>query len=557
MLVIDFNSFIIYIKLFLFFYIIKKTMNFDLKNNFMYYIIIDISYSIIIKLFLYSFHSNHTIFYFIFYNFGVLCLFWQLYNYYSIISIVTNQKKKYYYFILLLPFVFGLTKLIIKIFFFLNEKNHLGLIHFINQSKLLFIFIIICYLLFQFFYIIPVLIQSGIYLNKYKINKSLKKNLYCLLFLFLIKIIIENFQIGFLEFFKILIYNNQYFRKLIAKDSDALIAISSFFSTTIYLCIIFFINIIQKIIVKNYNYSYLKSQKNNLFYLSITKENMAKIFIENNPLKNLIYLFSLDNIKHKYNLQNNMFTIIEKNNLKYEILFNSGSLIYQQIHNNQLIYYDLYYDIYHAKLLAENDNLQNELFKNILIVLDDLNIRLIIPIYKMNILHSYFVIFQNTFHIKNDFNESDFKYFFDCIKYLDDCDNVLQLDSFYSKLIYENKIADLNVLANNEIYESNYKKLNEQVEQIKQLFIYENSKNTIKHFVQKSPDITTEYLNFIHKNKKIEDRFSTHLNFIFKKNEQSNLAILSSEKIQLNSFVGSLYCIFPFLKKRMIPFNFL
>lgn len=549
MLVIDFNSFIIYIKLFLLFYIIKKTMNSDLKNNFMYYSIIDISYSIIIKLFLYSFNGQYTIFYFVFYNFGVLCLFWQLYNYYSIISIVTNQKKKHYYFILLLPFVFGLIKLIIKIFFFVNAKSNLGLIHFINQSKLLFIFIIICYLLFQFFYIIPVLIQSGIYLSKYKINKSLKKILYYLLFLFLIKIIIENFQIGFLEFFKILIYDNQYFRKLIAKDSDTLIAISSFFSTTIYLCIIFFINIVQKIIFTNYNYSYLKNQKNNLFYLSVTKENMAKIFIENNPLKNLIYLFALENIKYKYNLQNNMFAVIEKNNLKYEIFFNSESFIYQHIDNNKLIYYDLYYDIYHAQLLAENDNLKNELFKNILVTLDDLNIRLIIPIYKMNSLDSYFVVFQNTFNIKNDFNEADFKYFFDCIKYLDDCNNALQLDSFYSKLIFENKIADLNVLANNEIYENNYKKLNEQVEQIKQLFIYENSKNTIKHFVAKSPGIATEYLNFIHKNKKTEDRFSNHLNFIFKKNEQANLAILSTEKIQLNTFVGSLYCIFPFFKK--------
>ncbi len=523
-------------------------MNINLQNNFMYYGIVDISYSIIIKLFLYSFSKEDSLFYFIFYNFGILCLFWQLYNYYSIISILTNQKTKYHV-MLFFPFVFGLIKLIIKIFFFMHEKSHLAWVHFIYQSKLLFIFIIICYLWFQFFYIIPVVIQSGIYLNKYKINKSLKKALFFLLCFFLIKIIIENFQIGFLEFFKILIYDNQYIRKLIEKDSDLLFTITSFFSTIIYVCIIFFIKIVQKVALTNYNYSYLKTQTGDLFSLSITKENMEKIFIENNPLKNLIYLFCLENLKNKYNLQNNMFAIIEKTNLQYKSFFDANALIYQKIEANQLIYYDVYYDIYHANILIQNDNIKNELFKNILTQLDTLNIRVIIPIYKMNLLESYFVIFQNTFHIKKDFDESDFKYFFGLVKYLDECDKKLQLDSFYSKLIYENKIADFNVLANNEVYESNYKKLNDQVSEIKQLFIYENNKNTIKYFMQKSINISNEFFSFIHKNKKIEDRFADNLPFIFKKNEQANLAILSSEKIQLNSFMCSMYSIFPFFKK--------
>jgi hypothetical protein len=549
MLIVDFNSFIIYIKLFLLFYITKKQININLKNHFIYYSVVDISYSIIIKLFLYSFYKEFTIFYFIFYNFGMLFLFWQLYSLYSIIDIIGNKKRKLYYFLFLFSFIAAFSKLIIKIFFYLYKSNFFRFMHFINQSKFLFILIFICYLFFQFFYIIPVIIQSGIYLKKYKINKSLKKSLYFLLFIFFIKIIIDIFQTGFLEFFKILINTNKYFRKLIAKDSDILITISSFFSTSIYLFMIFFIKTIHKIRSINYNYSYLKNKKEYTFSLSITQENMTKIFIEKDPLKKLIYLFCLENIKNKYNFENNMFAIIEKNNLEYEVFFDSTSLIYQKININQLIYYDIYYDIYHANLLTENNDIQNKLFKNILEVFDKLNIRLIIPIYKINILDSYFVIFQNTFNIKNNFDESDFKYLFELIKYLEDSDKKLKLDSFYSKLIYENKIADINVLENNEIHENNYKKLNEKIEQIEQLFIYENNKNIVKCFAKKTPQINPEYLYLIHKNQKIEDKFTNNLNFIFKKNEDSNLAILSNEKIQLNSFLGSMYSIFPFFKK--------
>ncbi len=559
MLIISFNSFIIYIKFIFCFYIIKKRINNELKKNFIYYSIVDIINSIIIKLFLYIPNKQFDLFYVIFYNFGVIFLFWQLYSFYSIINIIiNNNKKKINYLFLLLFFTSGVIKLIIKIIFYINKKTPFQFIHIISQSKSLFFFQFICYLLFQFFYIIPTIIQSGIYLKEYKVYKLFKKSLCFLLSLFFIKIIIETFQIGFLEFFKILIQDNAYFRKLIAKDSDTIFTIISIFSTSIYIYIIYFIRIIKNITTANHNYSYLKDQSNNILELSITKKNIERIFIENNSLKNLIHEFCIENIKNKYNLNANMFEIIDKNNELYTSLFNENSLFYQEINLNKLIYYDFYYDMYHANLLMENNkNFKNKFLKTILDILDKFNIRLIIPVYQSEKINNYFIFSQSTFTLKKNFNENDFKYLFSLIKYLNDSSINLMSNSFYSKLIYENKVAELNLLENNKIHENNFKKLNDKIKQIEQIFIYENNKQNIKSFTKQQSILINENLNFIHKNKKIEDKFSNNLDFIFHKFPNNELTILSSEKINLNFYTGSMHSIFPFFKKQNEKIEFI
>ena len=324
-----------------------------------------------------------------------------------------------------------------------------------------------------------------------------------------------------------------------------------FFSTIIYISIISLINKINDITSINCNYTYLKEEESDNFSLSISKENIKRIFIENNSLKNLIYEFCLENLEKKYQLKKNMFMIINKKNFEYNILFNCQSLFYQEITACQLIYYDNYYDIYHAQLLIDDEiSMKIKLLKTILDLLDNFNIRLIIPIYNLEKIDSYFILFQNTSNIKNNFNESDFKYFFYLINYLKNLNKYLKSNSFYSKLIYENKIAELNVSENNELHEKNYKKLNEKTEQIEQMFIYENNKNTMKYFTQKVSHASHEYLNLIHKNKKLEDKFTDNLNFIFTKNKTNHVAILSNEKIHLNNHTGSFYTSFAFFQER-------
>lgn len=550
MLIIDFNSFVLYIKLFFIFYIINKQIKIHFKKNLIYYIIIDSINNLIIKLFMLHNNQQLNLFYFFFFNFGMLFSFWQLYSFYSIFSIIINKKIKSRYHLIFFTFICSVIKIIIKIMFYINQNYFLQRIHIINQSKILFFFTFISYLLFQLYYTIPIIIQNGIYLKSYKINQSLKKSLYLLFTIFLIKIIIDFFQVGFLEFFKIFLDSNTHIRKLVAKDSDTLFIMMSLFSIIIYFVIVYFIKKLHNITTKNYNYSYLKKKTDYSFAIAINKENIERILIENNPLKNLIYQCSIQNIKDKYNLTDKMFTIINKNNPQYKLFFQQESFFYEIITINQLIYYDEYYDIYNANLLIEdNISIKNKLIKNILDLLDEFNIRLIIPILKNNVIENYLIIFQNTLLIKNNFNELDFKYFFTFIKYINDCEIHLKSNSFYSKLIYENKIATLNMQENNEIHEKNYIKLNEKIDQIEQVFIYENNKNNIKCFAKKSSSFINEFLQYIHKNKTIEDKFIPDQNFIFKKNKYSDHAILSNEKIHLNSFNASLYTIFPFFKK--------
>lgn len=364
--------------------------------------------------------------------------------------------------------------------------------------------------------------------------------------------IIENFQIGFLECFKILIKNNPYFIKLINKDSDNVMIIISLFSIIIYFYIIFFIKKINQIANKNLNYNYLKNNIKNNFTLSISQENFQKIFTKNISFKNILYDFCKENIKKKYNLNNNMFVIITERDTQYSILFEKNHIIYQEINKNELLYYDEYYDIYNANLLINNkNNLQSIVLKEILNILDFFNIRLIIPIKNHN---SYIIIFQNTYNIKKDFNNNDFEYFFLLIEYLKNCDDNLKSQSVYSKLIYENKIAELNLIEENNIYQKNYKDLNAKINQIEQVFIYDNNKNNIKIFSQKNSKFNSEYIKIL-ENNPVKEIYN-NLSFTFNKNNKE-ISILSNEKILINNNYGSIHTIFSFFKKENNNIKFL
>ncbi len=539
MFIINFSFFLIILKIFFLTLLnLNNYIYYKLKNYFIYYFIYDIIISILIITINFLYIKN-TIIQKLLLNLSIIALILQSYIFLYIVYFMIKKQKKIdilYKKIFYINMLFIITKIITFILYYKIETIENYNYYIILPINILF------YTLFQYNIQSECLIDLYLYIKNYKINSSLKKSYKIFFYTFITKNILYDFLLIFFDVLNSINNNIIYFK---INYLYQILYIMPFISLLNYFSIFFIIVTAKKAINKSFDIN------NNLNYdIKFTEKDIYKITSNHTFFYDFLLLIIKKNINSKLKITDSMSVIIYKNHF-YKELFNENNIIYKEILKNKIISYDHYYNIYNAYILIKNNFNFSELelyIKEIISELEKYNIRLISPFYIKNQLIGYLVINQNSFNIKKQLTTSDLSNLYNLSNYIDFCYEKLTNNLLYTQLNYQKKISEQNLIENNYKYDEIYKKLNEKIPEINQIFIYENHKKIYKIFNNTENIEIVNFISNIHKNDTLIDSNKIQPKYFFLENQNTSCAILCSGKITLHKHYASFYTIIPFIR---------
>jgi hypothetical protein len=550
-MIINFSFFLILLKIF--FLVILNLNNyvaFKIKNYFIYYFIYDIIISIL-TLTINFIYIKNIILQNLLLNLSVIALIFQSYVFLYIIyfiikkqeQIIISYKKLFYYYLCI-----AVAKIVVS---FLHNYNsvlfHFDFLFVLGQYKFFFFSNIFFNLLFQYNTQIKCFIDFYQYVKSYKIDSNLKKSFFVFFYTFLIKNILYDYLLIFFDIFSFLNLSHYYFYIIYTFNIYQLLYIISFFSLINYFSIFFVILMAKKEI--------------SLPFIMNADSNYSIIFSTSDSYEIIVhdvsfYCFLLKIIKKNINIQfqisDEMNAIILIDNKDYSDLFNEKNIIYKEILKKKIISYDYYYNIVHSYLFIKNSPVYESLgdsINKILLELEKYNIRVISGFYLNNQLNGYLVVFNKSFSVKKILTNIDVSILYNLSNYITFSYEKLTKNVLYTHLNYQKRISEYNLIENNYKYSDIYKKLNEKIKDIKQIFIYENKKKIFKIFSNIEDSEFLNYISDIHKNEQIITSNKLHSKYIFTKIKNNSYSILSSGKIILHKHYASFYTILPFIRK--------
>jgi hypothetical protein len=550
MFIINFSFFLILLKIF--FLVILNLNNyitFKLKNYFIYYFIYDIIISILV-LTINFIYAKNFILQKLLINLLVVALIFQSYVFLYIIYVITKKqntienryKKLFYYYIFISIF-----KIILTVFYYYKSTFfNFDFIFILAKYKIFFFSNIICHFFFQYCINFKCFYDFYFYIKNYKINSKLKKSYNIFFYSFLIKNILYDFLIIFFDiclFFNI----NNYFYIIDTFNIYQILYIISSLSLINYFSIFFIIFVAKKEISTCFIF-------NNNLDDSIFFSTLDSFKIISHDVSFYYFLLSIikKNMKKKLGITDQMNGIILYNNKDYSGLFDENNIIYKEIIKKKIISYDYYYNILNAYLFIKN-NINSEVLEekviDIVFELEKYNIRLITPFYINNKLNGYLILFNSSFVIKKILTHSDVSILYNLSNYITFTHEKLTNNIFYTQLTYQKKISECNLIENNSKYSQMFKKINEKIKDIRQVFVYENKKKILKFFSNIEDSELINHISNIHENQQIVQPNKLNQRYIFININNVSYSILSSGKITLHKHYASFYTILPFIKK--------
>jgi hypothetical protein len=550
MLIINFSFFLILLKiLFLVILNLNNYITFKLKNYFIYYFIYDIIISILILTINFIYTKNIILQKFLV-NLLVIALIFQSYVFLNIICFITKKKDKeiaaykkfFYYYIFISIF-----KIVVAALYYYNNLFSAYTMLMLNKYNILFNINIVCHVLLQYRINFKSFYSFYQYIKNYKINSRLKTTYFIFFYAFVVKNILYDYFIIFFDILGFLTSNSYYFYIVHMFNIYQLLYSILFLSLINYFAIFFIIFIAKKETSTSLS---IDNDLNSILIFST--EDSFKIIAHDVSFYNFLLSIVKKNIKLQLKIRDQMSAVILNDNKYYAALFDENNCIYKEIVKKKIISYDYYYNILNSYLFIKNNLVYEgieEKITHIVFELEKYNIRLMSAFYINNKLAGYLVVFNNSFIVKRVLTEIDVFILYNLSNYITFSHEKLTKSVFYTQLNYQKKISECNLIENNYKYLEIFRKINDKIKDVRQIFVYENKKKILKIFSNNEDPALLSYIATVHKDEQIIDGNKLHAKYIFTNVDNKSYSILSSGKITLDKHYASFYTILPFIRK--------
>lgn len=551
---------ILFFKIIVFIFFNDNKFSIKFYNYFLYYFILDVFNNIFLFA-LNFFYDNNLFAKILLINLFYFFTFITIYLISSIIYFLINKNKitKTYYNHALKIFIFCF---FMKMIYMINILKYQYTItyHSYNllYSSLLFSsFFIFFYGLFFLFFLFPIAQNFFTYIKTYTVRDHFKKLYYWLAGYYIFFILCGYFILFNFELYLHTSsnYENIYF---LLKNMNKILLFFYFLSFFIYIFFIFFLNYIRNITVISYNTA--ETQETSLHFLI---SDFLILLSYRYSFRDFLITILKKNIESELQLENNMFTVsFEK---EIDFLLDEKNIIYNILKKTSSIVYDDYYKIFMHYHILHNQYKNDTFFHtlhSIINTFNTFNIRVIYK-YNLNLVDNnffYIIIYKNSFFKKKNINQNDISSLIkisDYIKYFYEQFNIHYL---YSDLFYKKKVAELDSTENDYNFENNYSHLNDCLNNISQVLIYQSSKKNIKY-------LPTQYSNynlleeFKAETEKLYNQYHQDESkcvkneIIFIEENRTKNELLLTQKFFLNKTLFSQNTLAPFLEYKNFPLD--
>lgn len=549
MLLINIYFFILFIKIFLFFKVNALSVLNKIKPILTYYLIYDIHVSFAVIIINLTYYENNFLKTLIMGS-GTISFLCQCYQIFLLSKVICKEEKKLKtgeYFLLLFGFIIAVSRLFFSINIYLKTHNDIHIANIFESSKLLFFTILLIFTLFQLYFVLPGILHVFFYIKHYKIkNGPIQKSLYLLFTLILIKVLLEYYQLNIMQFFKIL---NLYDSAEIEQQSNQFLDIISLFSFTIYIAIFYFIKNIKGIM--NKKYIYLSSRQKINKFLFIGVNDIININLQEKSFLDFVLMVALQNIQKKLSLTSEVFFIFQTPTKDTaNDLFEETHCLYTPAKKEKVLFYDDYYNYLYAMYLNDDLESPESIYKKTLLhSLEENKMRVLIPINQKEQLFCFLCISFHSFSKKLSLNDNDIEYCYDIAKYIEATLEKVCKDPFYLRLTYENKIIELNLEENNNLFQQFYLDIKTKISKICQIIVTEDKKQSLSIYAPDHMEVD-DIIKMIHTNSKDKDIEHCQEEFVFSESEKGQISIFSSPKIKLGKIKISIHTCLPFLNRK-------